>query len=800
MHPAWCHQTLFAFTLIAISTPSATQNTVATGSELVVPTTLTRVSSVIGGEADLPCDSRPPRGNDSLLLVVWYRDEDPVYSYDTREPGPTGHWSDDSFGGRVHWIDLPTSALHVRDIGSHDRAIYRCRVDFQVSPTRNYRVALDVVELPSKPVIFDEFGNEITGVVGPYNEGDDFKLICTVTGGNPMPRVQWLQGDSVLATLGPGEFQPTVGSRSLTLAVTNATRAHLSSVYTCSADNTILSTPQRTSVRLDLYLRPLTVEILSREQPLSVGRKAELWCKTTGARPPATITWWIGDTRLDSVTKLMDVDDRNETQSLLQWTPQKAHNGQELTCRAEHDKFNRSTIESKLTLNIYYVPEARMHLGAKMNPNDIEEGDDVYFGCDVDANPPAYKVIWEHNGIVLQHNPVNGVILTGNTNLALRNISRHQAGLYTCTASNVEGDGKSPPLKMQIVYRPLCRKREIKLIGAALQEPSMVECEVDAFPPPDTFEWTLNNSAGSIKVDPERFTVNSKDGISILKYIPVSDVDYGTLACRATNLAGQQVAPCVYTLLPATHPEPPHNCTVYNLTDDSLDLICLIGYEGGLSCTYIAEVWANEGLVVNSTNTATVWNLRRLGAKRHLKIVVYAANSRGRSEHISFTVETAPRLAPRTEAQEAWEVNWAVGGVLGAAITVAIILCLALIATRFKHHSTNYEVSMQSSKNQKTSLQKRNTPDDCNPDLIPLSKDIGDCPKPPEYSTVVANTEAKNSGSVHSLARTHSPTTPLSAQNTELQNDRNNTNGLRTHREVVTTRTPLLAAHQESCV
>lgn len=50
--------------------------------------------------------------------------------------------------------------------------------------------------------------------------------------------------------------------------------------------------------------------------------------------------------------------------------------------------------------------------------------------------------------------------------------------------------------------KPLCHKMEIKLIGAALQEPTSVECEVDAFPPPDTFEWTLNNSAGSIKVDP----------------------------------------------------------------------------------------------------------------------------------------------------------------------------------------------------------------------------------------------------------------------------------------------------------
>lgn len=44
-----------------------------------------------------------------------------------------------------------------------------------------------------------------------------------------------------------------------------------------------------------------------------------------------------------------------------------------------------------------------------------------------------------------------------------------------------------------------------------------------------------------------------------------------------------------------------------------------------------------------------------------------------------------------TEAQEAWEVNWAVGGVLGAALTVAIILCLALVATRLRPRSRDYE-------------------------------------------------------------------------------------------------------------
>ncbi|CAH0721444.1 unnamed protein product, partial [Brenthis ino] len=802
MCPVWClHRTVLAFVLVAVSSsPSATQNTVISGIPLSSVTgTVTRVSSVVGGEADLPCDSRPPQRNDSLLLVVWYRDDNPVYSFDTRVLGPAGHWSDDkNFGDRARWVGQPNSALHVRDVQSHDRAIYRCRVDFQVSPTRNYRIALDVIELPSKPMIFDEFGKEITGIAGPYNEGGDFKLICSVNGGNPTPQVQWLQGDNVLSTLGANELQPSGSSRSLTLVVTNATRAHLSSVYTCTADNTLLSPPQRASVRIDLYLRPLSVEILSREQPLSVGRQAEIWCKSTGARPPATVTWWLGGKQLNSVTKQQELDDRNETQSLLAWTPLKEHNRKVLTCRAEHSKFNKSTIESKLPLNIYYVPVATMHLGAKMNPNDIEEGDDVYFGCEVDANPPAYKVVWEHNGVLLQNNPSNGVILTGNTNLALRNVSRHQAGTYTCTASNVEGDGKSPPLKMQIVYRPLCRKREVKLIGAALQEPSKVECEVDAFPPPDTFEWSLNNSVGSIKVDPDRFTVDANGGKSVLTYIPVSDIDYGTLSCRATNLAGQQTSPCVYTLLPATRPDPPSNCSVYNLTDDSLDLTCLAGYEGGLQCVYIAEVWANEGLVTNSTNGAAVWNLRRLGAKRHLKLVVYAANSRGRSEHVTFTVETAPRLSPRTEPQEPWEVNWAVGGVLGAALTVAIILCLALIATRLRHRARDYEVTMQSTKNQKATLQKRSSPDDRNPDLIPLSKGIDCPPDPPQYSTVVAKSEAKNSTSSHSLARTHSPTSPVSTPH-ELPNERLN-GTLRSHREVVTTRTPLLAAHQESCV
>ena len=43
------------------------------------------------------------------------------------------------------------------------------------------------------------------------------------------------------------------------------------------------------------------------------------------------------------------------------------------------------------------VPMLKLELGQNLNPDDIEEGDDVYFECKVHANPWAYKVVWKHN-------------------------------------------------------------------------------------------------------------------------------------------------------------------------------------------------------------------------------------------------------------------------------------------------------------------------------------------------------------------------------------------------------------------
>lgn len=49
-----------------------------------------------------------------------------------------------------------------------------------------------------------------------------------------------------------------------------------------------------------LPVRPLSVELLFGNQPLSADRRYDIQCQAVGSRPPAKITWWINGTQVDS--------------------------------------------------------------------------------------------------------------------------------------------------------------------------------------------------------------------------------------------------------------------------------------------------------------------------------------------------------------------------------------------------------------------------------------------------------------------------------------------------------------------
>ena len=88
----------------------------------------------------------------SLIYFLLMKDNFTISSFDLRSSSSPGqHWKDDkSLGerGYVLYEESPRickSFLSLDPVVAGDRGQYRCRVDYQVSPTRNTRIKLKLV-------------------------------------------------------------------------------------------------------------------------------------------------------------------------------------------------------------------------------------------------------------------------------------------------------------------------------------------------------------------------------------------------------------------------------------------------------------------------------------------------------------------------------------------------------------------------------------------------------------------------------------------------------------------------------
>ncbi|XP_050444073.1 nephrin-like isoform X2 [Adelges cooleyi] len=718
------------------------------------------VFAVVHGTASLPCDITPPIPHDPLdtvILVVWYKNEKTaIYSVDIRGKhiDPTkSHWKDEMLEGRSHFRTLSEPAtLSIDNVSEMDAGVYRCRVDFKKSPTRNTRLNLTVIVPPRRPSIQTEKGEEIQNMAGPYFEGDRVKLTCIVTGGQPEPSVRWWRGETLVDSGSGQELSSKYFSTSSTtfrhnqLTIDSLTRDDQGAVYTCQASNSNLSAPVSASVTIEMYLKPLKVEVLSSRQPLSAGRSYEVQCQSTGSKPPANITWWKDNEKLANFTQTVSVDGQ-VTSSTLVFRPEKTDNGKSIVCRAENEHVQQEVDgtygaeEDSWTIDVHFVPLLKLALGINMNPTDIEEGDDVYFECKIDSNPPAYKVVWKHNGQVVQGNVKGGVIMN-QKDLALQNVKRQQAGNYSCLASNVEGDGESNIVRLTVMYKPVCKNNQKLTYGVARNENTEILCEVDAYPAPDVFKWTFNRTgavasdvAGNdIMTQQSRFggsgletsAIRKSRMSSVLNYSPLSpssgiggggvnDGDYGTVTCRATNSAGQQLEPCVFHVIAAVKPDPPFNCTTSERTPFSMRVWCAQGFDGGVTQKFTLEAYdagndlaavvgdgptvAADGpmppLLFNMSADEPEFIIRQLTPAAGLRLAVYAHNSRGTSERTWLTAYTLNAADKQTTsgssvagvgAGNRLRLTPIVATLVGITIVAAAIAAVVMCALRMRSH------------------------------------------------------------------------------------------------------------------
>ncbi|KAG5312027.1 TUTLB protein, partial [Pseudoatta argentina] len=622
---------------------------------------MTDAEAVAGGIAQLPCDVKPPLSGDKLHLVIWYKEEAdaPIYSFDTRgrdSPDQGNHWQDHSLEGRAFFKHSETPAkFTLEKVRESDAAVYRCRVDFKQSPTRNSKVNLTVIIPPEQLSILDEDGRSHIPhyILGPYSEGASLNITCVAAGGRPQPRVTWWQGTSLL-----DNSYETVDAKRVrnVLQLEKLGREHLRTFLTCQATNNNMVTPISSSVSLDMNLKPLWVRIQGESRPLSAGKTYEIGCEVVGARPSPTITWFKGNMILRNARETQTSPDGNVTTSILTFVPGIEDAGKILYCRGGVPDIPNSELEDGWKLNIFHEPVVTLELGSNLNSSAIREGIDVYFECNIKSNPWVYKVSWRHNGNPLYHNRATGTIIS-NQSLVLQSVTRSRAGIYTCIGNNQEGDGESNPLNLNIKFVPVCQHGQTKVFGVARQETARIPCELEANPPEVSFTWKFNNTMEA--VDIPQAHVTSDRTRSTASYTPMTELDYGTLLCWGSNDQGTQLEPCVYHIVPAGRPDTPHNCSLLNQTTDSFYVECIEGFDGGLPQKFTMQVDRETGsgkgggptTVFNQMSKVPVFSVSNLDPGSNYEVSIYSTNAKGRSETVHFRATTLNLPERRTAGE-----------------------------------------------------------------------------------------------------------------------------------------------------
>ncbi|CAK1553342.1 unnamed protein product [Leptosia nina] len=658
-------------------------------SDLDMPIPTAHVTGVLGKKASLPCDTQPLSADDKVAMVLWFKETDwePLYSYDVR--GRTVYqpklWSSPTgFGTRAYFRATASPAtLLVDSVSTVDSGVYRCRVDFKNSPTRNLRINFTVITPPNRPTIMDARTRDLTRLLEPYDEGDTLELLCEVYGGDPRPSVIWYLENTIIDD---SYERRDDGVTTNSLSFPRVGRQHLNSRIICQASNTNLAPPLTKLLILDINLRPLSVQILKKRGPLSADRTYEVECISTGSRPSAQITWWKASKPLKK--NIRNFSDANSTTSMVQLVPEAQDHESELTCRTENPRLAASTLEDTWKLDVFYVPVVSLKLGSNLSPSHIREGDDVYFECSARANPPPTKFTWYKQSREITHNSSAGVILSDQS-LVLQSVQRSASGDYSCAAQNREGSASSNAVALQVRYPPICISSEDgQVFGALKKETVKLKCEVDSNPPPDNFLWAFNSSGEYRELETSLY--KSSSSMSILLYTPSREEEFGIISCIALNTAGRQSEPCTFTLVAAGVPTSLHNCSVVNQSTTALQVECEEGFDGGLLQDFHMEVLELPSMIMQANITSNRSTFVATGlpprARGSYLLNLYAANAKGRGEVLTlYTVISPDRY---TDSISPLSLSPMLVSVLATGALLSAAVCAVLAAAYRRHTAT----------------------------------------------------------------------------------------------------------------
>ncbi|XP_065167789.1 B-cell receptor CD22 [Atheta coriaria] len=670
-----------------------------------VPTKV--VWAVTGRDVELPCDVTPPLPSDAVSMVFWFKDTTgtPLYSLDARGGAlnTASHLTmSDDLGTRSYFItdENPSRArLKIHRVTHEDEGVFRCRVDFTNSPTRNFKVNLTLVVQPSTPKIFDAEGKEVKHEAGPFFEGQPLFLSCQTTGGKPPPRVTWWANDTLLdGVVDTGRSALTAVNQ---LVIPKAPRSLRGSRLECRASSMEIAGDIVREVPIIIFLKPNKVKIVTPNELLSSSKVETVRCETSGSYPPAKISWSLDGKPIRNQV-LTEEETSTSTTSILSLRTTPDDDGKDLVCRASNPRFLGIYTEDRRQIHVAYPPKVVVRLDTGSSP--VQEGATVVLRCDCVARPTPHNFNWYHNGYLINYNESAGILPIDDL-LTINRIEITSDGDYSCAATNSEGETYSAPLNILVQYAPRCKKGyETMRVGAVPFESMVVHCHVDALPEVTRFHWTYNTSRGVLPIQGGK--MQNKIGVSTLHFTPGA-MDIDSLQCWATNHVGRQETPCLFYIVQAHVPEPPSDCVIRNATHGGgLEVSCTAGRDGGLRQSFVLEVDNLSGSGDASATVETtlsdqgaenatplyrvlgetpIFRLHSLQPGHAYQLLVYAVNAKGRSNPpvmlTNIRVETPLENGLSREMVNSSSINLTLVLVILASAAMLLILGIVVVAS-----------------------------------------------------------------------------------------------------------------------
>ncbi|KAK4309947.1 hypothetical protein Pmani_018451 [Petrolisthes manimaculis] len=349
--------------------------------------------------------------------------------------------------------------------------------------------------------------------------------------------------------------------------------------------------------------------------------------------------------------------DKSTTQDTLQLLTSAADDGGLLECRASAPTLPHLTAADSTRLSVHYVPEATISIqgvGVGGGGGVRTAGQSTTLTCSARANPPAYNFTFLLNGRPLHR----ANVVSSNDSLTLLQLGHRDAGLYTCLASNSEGDGQSNAVPLHIDYPPVCAWEGAKEVVAWVGERVELECLVKASPPSVTFAWnsvTFTPNMEQIRSDMQ----HDDEGVASVGWVVATggNVTGGAqrAECHPSNELGVADHPCIFTIITVGEPRALKGCAYHDVTTDSAGVTCTPDANvGHLAHIYHIEV-REEGVLVGAyNNSQPKFNLTSLAPGRDYDVTLYASHARARGPPTSLLLKThtpkAEQVAPERVA------------------------------------------------------------------------------------------------------------------------------------------------------